>query len=111
MSDAEIDAALARANLDRGDLFRPGSSIASYRFRMACMLTALGIRSDDAVRDHWNALKEADGKCSRCKETGRCVRWLEWGRPNTAPSVFCPNAALFLSLVDEQTESRAREGL
>ena len=110
-TDEEIDTALTRAGLARKDLFTPGGAIAQYRLRMACMLQALGIKVDLAVNEHWAAFKKADGKCSRCAETGRCHRWLEWGRPTAAPTMFCPNARLFLSIVEEQVESRARDNM
>lgn len=109
LSDDEIDKALSRAGLARQDLFTSSNAIAQYRTKMACMLAALGIKVDEAVTEHWTSLKVADGNCSRCAETGRCYRWLEWGRPNTAPTVFCPNASFFLSVVAEQKEHRLRD--
>lgn len=108
-SDEDIDEALSRAGLKRKDLFSASGYIAQHRFRMACMLAVLGIKVDQAVTQHWTSLKDADAKCSRCAETGRCHRWLDWGRPNSGPTVFCPNAGLFLSIVADQTESRVRD--
>ncbi len=109
LSDDEIDKALSRAGLARQDLFTPRSAIAQYRTRMACMLATLGVKVDEAVTEHWTSLKVADGNCSQCSETGRCLRWLEWGRPNSAPTVFCPNASFFLSVLADQTERRFRD--
>jgi hypothetical protein len=111
LSDDELDSALTRASLTREDLFTPNGAIAQHRFRMACMLTALGIKVEPTVREHWAALKEADHKCSKCTQTGRCLRWLEWGRPNTAPTVFCPNAPFFLSVAADQVDSRLRDSM
>jgi hypothetical protein len=111
LSDDEIDEALAHAGLMRKDLFTPNNAIAQYRFRMACMVTALGIDVEQMVKDHWASLKDADFNCSRCTETGRCLRWLEWGRPNAAPTVFCPNAPVFMSIAAEQVDSRRRNSM
>ena len=98
LSDDEIDDALARARLTRTDLFAPNDAIAQHRVRMAFMLASLGINVGQAVREHWASLKRADHNCSRCTQTGRCHRWLEWGRPNTGPQVFCHNATFFMSI-------------
>jgi len=111
LSDDEIDNALALTGLTRKDLFTPKNAIAQYRFRMACMLTTLGINVEQAVREHWAPLKDADYNCSRCTQTGRCLRWLEWGRPNTGPQVFCPNATFFMSIAADQVESRLRDNM
>lgn len=111
LSDEEIDGALARAGLARDDLFTPGGAIAQRRFLMACMLAALEIKVEPMVREHWAALKEADGHCAKCTQTGRCLRWLEWGRPNTAPTVFCPNAPFFLSVAADQVDNRLRDSM
>lgn len=102
LSDREIDAALVRAGLERADLFTPGNAIARHRVRMAHMLLAFEIDPERAVREHWEALKQADGHCSRCAQVGRCRRWLEWGGRNGAPQVFCPNAALFAAIAAGQ---------
>jgi len=109
LSNDEIDNALLRAGLTRKDLFTAGDAIAQYRVRMAYMLTTLGINVEQAVREHWASLKDADCNCSQCNQTGRCLRWLEWGRPNTGPQGFCPNATFFMSIVADQVESRLRE--
>ena len=104
LSDEEIDRALSRAGLNREDLFTPDNAIAEHRLRMALMLATLGIDEGHAVDKHWKALKQADNNCSRCSQTGRCHRWLEWGRPNTGPQVFCPNTELFMSIVADQAK-------
>ena len=109
LSDDEIDNALVRAGLTRKDLFTAGDSIAQYRVRMAHMLAMLGIDVEQAVREHWASLKDADCNCSQCAQTGPCHRWLEWGRPNTGPQAFCPNATFFMSIVADQVETRLRE--
>lgn len=111
LSDDEIDNALERAGLTRKDLFTPKNAIAQHRTMMAGMLATLGINVEQTVRDRWVNLKEADHICSRCTQTGRCHRWLEWGRPNTGPEVFCPNATLFNEIVADQTESRLRDNM
>lgn len=95
LNNHEIDSALCRASLTRAKLFTPGDAIAQHRVRMAHMLAALEVNVHDAVQWSWDALKQADQNCSLCKEAGRCRRWLEWGRLNDAPQVFCPNASLF----------------
>ena len=111
LSDDEIDNALARAGLTRKDLFTPDNAIAQYRFRMGCMLTTLGINVEQTVREHWAPLKDADYNCSRCTQTGQCLRWLQWGRPNTGPQSFCPNTTFFNSMVADQVESRLRDNM
>lgn len=111
LDDEKIDCALKRAGIARKDLFTPGRTIARYRSRMAAMLAMHGIDVEQAVRNHWPSLKDADGNCARCRETGRCTRWLEWGRPNAGPKVFCPNAALFSSIEQGQVEVRLRANM
>ena len=111
LSDDEIDDALIRAGLTRKDLFAPNNAIAQHRFRIAQMLATVGIDVGQLVSDDWASLKHADHKCSRCTQTGRCHRWLEWGRPNTGPQVFCPNATFFMSIVADQVESRLRANM
>lgn len=100
-SDWDIDRALRRAALTRADLFRAPSAVARHRVRMAHMLNALGVDVGRAVTKHWQALKDADGRCARCAEVRRCRRWLQWGRVNGAYHVFCPNAALFTAIATE----------
>ena len=102
LDDREIDSALRRAGLSRAKLLTPRDAIARHRVRMAHMLAALGIDVRDAVERNWDVLKEADRKCSMCREAGRCRRWLDWGRLNDAPQVFCPNAALFQDIGADQ---------
>lgn len=103
--DDEIDAALREAGLARADLFTPANAIAHHRVHMAHMLAAIGIDVPRAVDEYWESLKQADGVCAGCSQTGRCRRWLDWGRANAAPDVFCPNAALFRSIPAEQVSA------
>ena len=111
LSDDEIDDALARAGLTRKDLFAPDNAIAQHRVRMAQMLAMVGLDVGQLVSEDWASLKHADHKCSRCTQTGCCHRWLEWGRPNTGPQAFCPNATFFMSIVADQVESRLRANM
>lgn len=102
LKDHEIDSALSDAGLSRAKLFTPRDAIARHRVRMAHMLATLEVDVHDAVDWNWEALKQADQTCSLCREVGRCRRWLEWGRVNDAPQVFCPNAPLFQEIGADQ---------
>lgn len=62
VSNGEIDIALAHAGLERADLYTPKNAIARHRIRMAHMLGAVEIHALRAVRNHWEALKRADGE-------------------------------------------------
>lgn len=104
--DAEIDAALARRGLSRADLFKPGTTQAAHRPRIAGMILMHGLSADNLTEDNWPVLKEADHRCAFCPQTGRCGRWLRWGRANDAPRIFCPNALTFAKLAQRQEESR-----
>lgn len=101
-SDREIDAALERAGSDRVKLFSPSGAIAPHRVRMAHMLAAHGVNAAYAVAQRWDALKIADHYCAHCSNARRCRNWLTWGRRNSAPSMFCPNAQLFESIAANQ---------
>ena len=105
-SDDQIDEALKANNMSRADLFRPAHAAAPHRRHMALMLATWGIDIDRATERHWQQLKDAEEKCGRCLNTGRCQRWLEWGRPNTAPNTFCSNAQLWSSIAEEQAAAR-----
>ena len=93
--DAEIDAALEESGLDRAELFRPETSIAPHRHRVALMIPMQGLDPETLARDFWAELKAMDHRCAHCESTRRCERWLKWGRVNDAPRMFCPNATTF----------------
>lgn len=105
-SENQIDAALASAGLDRAQLFEPETAVAAYRVRMAGMMKTLGVDAQPLARGSWKSLKRADANCAACRETGRCERWLMWGRPNAGPQVFCPNAQYFMFVAEEQDRVR-----
>jgi len=111
LDDREIESALRRAGLSRAKLFTPKNAIARHRVRMAHMLDVLGIDIRDAVEWNWDDLKEADRKCLACRDAGRCRRWLECGRINDAPQVFCPNASLFQDIGADQALRKLRHYL
>lgn len=100
--DEEIDAALARAGMRREDIFNPEEAVLPHRGRMARMLAAFGIDVPRAMEERWNDLKRAEHDCAYCASARRCWRWLEWGRANDAPRMFCPNARLFAEIAHEQ---------
>ncbi len=104
--DKQIDAALKQDRITRTDLFSPSRAIARHRTRLAWMLATWGIDVSRAAREHWQELKAADEQCSRCLNTGRCTRWLEWGQFNAAPMIFCPNAELWSAIALEQATTR-----
>ncbi len=101
-SDAEIDQSLAAVGFSRAQLFGAASATARHRVHMANMMGALKIDAEQAIAHHWQALKRADETCSQCGQVDRCRRWLAWGRRNKAYQVFCPNAALFDEIGEEQ---------
>ena len=101
--DRHIDAALEQVGLARADLFTPVYAIA-HRVYTAHMLAAHHINVVRAASSRWEELKQADECCARCSNPGRCRRWLEWGGPDDAPAMFCPNAALFDAIAAQQAQ-------
>lgn len=101
-SNRQIDAALERAGLTRAALFTYGGAIARHRTQMAGMLEAHGVDVARAVVENWEDLKLADHYCAHCRNARRCSRWLQWGRRNDAPKMFCVNANLFASIAASQ---------
>ena len=97
-SDAQLDRWVAWAGIGRSDLFTVFKGNATHRRLMARMLTHFNIAPAVASVRCWTTLRDAEDICARCPSTGRCRRWLRWGRRNNAPSVFCPNAGLFRDL-------------
>jgi hypothetical protein len=97
-SDARLDRWAARAGLARSDLFTPFRGNADHRRLMARMLAYFNVEPAKACASCWQDLRDAEALCARCPNSGRCARWLAWGRRNNAPEVFCPNAALFREL-------------
>jgi hypothetical protein len=68
---------------------------ATHRRLMAVMMRHFGLDIDDAIQNHWDALRRAERTCVRCSNVKRCRNWVVWDLHNDAPRVFCPNADLF----------------
>lgn len=98
LSDRELDGLLARAGRARGELFSDFSDNAAHRRLMGHMMARFGLDLAALVRRRWRELRRAEGLCVQCANKGRCRRWLEWGRDNPAPTVFCANFPLFAQL-------------
>lgn len=62
---------------------------------MAAMMRHFNFDPARAAPRHQGAVRDAERVCMNCPNVTRCKHWLEWGRHNDAPRVFCPNAALF----------------
>lgn len=69
---------------------------------MTAMMRHFNLNSDGAAPRYHGALRDAERVCMNCATVKRCKRWLEWGRRNDAPRVFCPNAALFDEVASDQ---------
>ena len=98
LSENELDGLLARTGRTRRELFADFRGNARHRRLMGHMMTRFGLDPAEAARRRWRELRAAEALCLQCGNKGRCRRWLEWGRENPAPTVFCPNAALFARL-------------
>lgn len=94
-SDSVIDAALRECGMTRTKLFTPGSAMVPHRERIAAMILMQGLDPETLTRNFWSLLKEAEHRCAHCENAKRCERWLEWGRNNDAPRMFCPNETTF----------------
>lgn len=99
LSDEELDHTLASGGRNRADLFTVFEGNARHRQLLAKMIEHFGVDLDHATRNHWDALKHADGICAQCANTKRCRNWLACGSTNDAPRIFCPNAELFRDIV------------
>lgn len=108
LTDEQIDEALGKKNAKRTDLFKPslGLGNAPHRHRISSMVATHGLSPELLVENHWEELKRADHYCAFCQQTKRCERWLQWGRTNDAPDMFCPNASMFKSLKKRLLELR-----
>ena len=104
VSESELVELLARADLARGDLFHPAAPV-RHRRRLARMLAHFGLDAERLVRGHWAALREADRTCAHCANVRKCRHWFDWGRRNSAPRIFCPNAPLFDGLARNKRKS------
>jgi hypothetical protein len=71
---------------------------AARRRLMARMMRHFQADPETMPPRYWGAVREAERVCAHCKSAKRCRRWLDWGRHNAAPRVFCPNAELFESM-------------
>ena len=97
-----IDRDLSDAGLSRSDLPTILGGRAHRRTRlMEPMMAHFHVDSQKLAPRYWGALRDAERVCQHCSNSSRCIRWLEWGRRNDAPRVFCPNATLF----DEMAQS------
>lgn len=97
-TNKELADVLAKAGVRRSDLFTGFKGNRPHRRRMGQMLSRFDIDRETACEHHWRKLVYADKVCARCPNVPRCQRWLAWGRKNSAPNVFCPNAGLFIQM-------------
>ncbi|MEM7223844.1 MAG: DUF6455 family protein [Pseudomonadota bacterium] len=91
----EMARMLAEAGVSQAEAQRGKPAGPKHRRRMAAMMGHFGIDPARADPRYWGAIRDAGRVCVNCPTEGRCHRWLNWGRANDAPRVFCPNAALF----------------
>ena len=106
-NDKTIDAALARHELVRRDLFSNNTITSCYRGRMAEMIAALEVDLDLAITAYWPELKRADAQCASCPHPRACARWFRDTRRATSQvDTFCPNAPLFTRIVADQIDIR-----
>lgn len=87
--------------MTRADVLVRTRRKASYRLLMVRMLPHFGLDLNRVIQHDWPAMLRAEDRCADCHNRGRCRRWIACQWHNSAPSVFCPNAALFQSLAKE----------
>lgn len=102
LPDEELDACLSEAGISRTELFSRSQTKSGYLQRMTRMMRHFRVDRDGVRPRYQGALREAERVCAHCMNVGRCKRWLEWGRSNDAPRVFCPNAELWDEIAAQQ---------
>jgi|GEM_PF-1854155 len=102
-TDDVLDRALARAGMQRADLFMSFSGNAPHRKRMAAMMLCLGVDREHAADAAWDEMRAAERRCTACPDVGRCERLLQWRFNPDMARRFCPNAALFEHLAQAQS--------
>ena len=105
LPDEELDACLSEAGISRAELFSPARTKSGYLQRMSRMMRHFKVDRDEVRPRYHGALREAERVCAHCMNVGRCRRWLEWGRSNDAPRVFCPNAELWDEIAAQQQKA------
>ena len=104
-ADPERDRCLREAGITPAELCRAGKSARGFRGRMTAMMRHFRLDPDAAAPRYRGALRDAERVCMNCTTVRRCKGWLEWGRRNDAPRVFCPNAALFDEAAADQRKA------
>ena len=97
-TNKDLTDVLTQAGIRRSELFTGFKGNLLHRRLMGRMLERFGIDRETACEHHWRKLVHAERTCAGCPNSGRCQRWLAWGRRNNAPNVFCPNAGLFTQI-------------
>ena len=103
--DPERERCLREAGISPAELRSAGKAARGFRGRMTAMMRHFRFNPDAAAPRYHGALRDAERVCMNCTTVSRCKRWLEWGRRNDAPRVFCPNAALFDDAASDQRKA------
>jgi hypothetical protein len=72
----------------------------------AAMQTYFGVDPATAPAAFQGALRDAERVCACCQTAQRCHDWLEAGRTDDSPRLFCPNA----ELLEEVAAAQRRTG-
>ena len=107
LSSDEVDRALRATGRSRAELFTAFKGNPRHRRRLAFMLHHFGVDPDFATHSCWEAVRQADHTCMRCRNVGRCRSWMSWGARNDAPRIFCPNAKLLDEIAAQAPDRRA----
>ena len=105
LPDCERDRCLREAGITPAEFRSAGKSARGFRGRMTAMMRHFRLDPDAATPRYHGALRDAERVCMNCATVKRCKNWLEWGRRNDAPRVFCPNAALFDEVASNQRKA------
>lgn len=98
-SDEQIDRALAKAAMRRGDLFAAAKGNARHRRRLGKVMRYFGIDPERMAEERWPELKRAERVCLYCSKAHRCQSWVDGAAPDDAPRNFCRSVALFDEIV------------
>lgn len=98
-SDEQIDRALAKAAMRRGDLFAAAKGNARHRRRLGKVMRYFGIDPERMAEERWPEVKRAERICLYCSKADRCQSWVDGAAPDDAPRNFCRSVALFDEIV------------
>ncbi len=95
--DGQLDQVLKDLGIEAAELSTLFRNHPGAPRRLATMLWHLRIEATKKGRKSWE-MRAIERTCSLCETSGKCDRWLAFGRSED-PNQFCPNAEAFRELV------------